>query len=42
MTRFYWIEMEEGVRRRTDVMENEDVNVYINIRYLPDAPERDK
>ncbi len=41
-TKFYWVELEDGVRRRLDVMENEDVNIYINIKYLPDAPERDK
>lgn len=32
MTKIYYMELPDGVIRRLDVLENEDVNVYINTK----------
>lgn len=32
MTKIYYMELPDGVIRRLDVLENDDVNVYINTR----------
>lgn len=32
MTRFYWIEIEDDIKRRIEVLENDDVIVYINTK----------
>lgn len=32
MTKIYYMDLPDGVIRRLDVLENEDVNVYINTR----------
>ena len=32
MTKIYYMELPDGVIRRLDVLENEDVNIYINTK----------
>lgn len=32
MTKIYYMELPDGVIRRLDVLDNDDVNVYINTR----------
>lgn len=42
MTRIFWIEIDSDVKRRLDVLENDDVNVYINLKYLENKQVQDE
>ena len=39
MTKIYYMELPDGVIRRLDVLENDDVNVYINTREKDEGKE---